>query len=93
MDYKGTIIEESLEDKSVLSEIKILRTKVEKVTDRHQTPWIKQWTLHAVEIPENQAKNVANKIKLGLVHLRPPRRIPSEDLGGVLGEASGQTLL
>lgn len=38
MDYKGIIIEESLEDKSVLDEVKIVDTKVEPITPRHKTP-------------------------------------------------------
>lgn len=62
MNYKGTIIEESLKDKSILSEIKILNTKIEPVTGKHQTPWLKQWTLHKVEIPENKAEKVAGEI-------------------------------
>ena len=66
MDYKGVIIEESLENKSVLKEVKILETKVEEVTEEHKTPWIKQWTLHAVEIPENQAESIAEKISKAL---------------------------
>lgn len=38
MDYKGVIIEESLQDKSVLCTVKIVDTKVEPITSRHQTP-------------------------------------------------------
>ena len=66
MDYKGVIIEESLENKDILKDVKILETKVEEVTEEHKTPWIKQWTLHTVEIPENQVKNVAEKISKAL---------------------------
>ena len=66
MDYKGVIIEESLENKDILKDMKILETKVEEVTEEHKTPWIKQWTLHTIEIPENQAKNVAEKISMAL---------------------------
>ena len=62
MDYKGVIIEESLENKDVLSDIRILSTKIEPATEKHRTPWIKQWTLHTVEIPENQADGIADKI-------------------------------
>ena len=64
--FKGTIIEESLEDKSVLNKVKIFSTKVEQVTERHKTPWIKQWTLHKVEIETNQAENIADKISKSL---------------------------
>ena len=65
-NYQGTIIEESLEDKSVLKDIKILSTKVEKVTARHATPWLKKWTLHKVEIPEDQAVLIAEIISENL---------------------------
>ncbi len=64
MAYLGTIIEESLSDKSVLADMKITSTKVEPVTeeDKHQTPWIKQWTLHKVEISDEKAQAIAGKL-------------------------------
>lgn len=62
MSYTGVIIEESLKDKSVLGKVKILKTVVEKVTERHQTPYLKQWTLHTVEIPDEQAEILAEII-------------------------------
>ncbi len=65
-NYNGVIIEESLDDKSVLKEVKILKTKIEKVTQRHQTPWVNQWTLHSVEINEKNAEEVAEKIAKAL---------------------------
>ncbi len=64
--YKGTIIEESLIDKSVLKDVNILSTKVEKVEEDHETPWLEQWTLHDVEIPEEKAKEIAEKISRAL---------------------------
>ena len=67
MDYEGVIIEESLEDNNILKNVKILETKVEEVVEEHKTPWIKQWTLHTVEISENQAGSVAEKISKALV--------------------------
>ena len=66
MNYKGVIIEESLSDKSVLTDVKILSTKVEPVTEEHKTPWVKQWTLHDVEIPAERAAEVAEKISKAL---------------------------
>lgn len=66
MNYKGVIIEESLEKKDILKDVKILETKVEEVTEEHKTPWIKQWTLHIVEITENQVRDVAEKISKAL---------------------------
>ncbi|MFH0713540.1 MAG: hypothetical protein V1722_03230 [Candidatus Micrarchaeota archaeon] len=58
-DFKGTIIEESLKDKAVLKKVKIIRTKVEPVVEKHKTPWLKQWTLYNVEIPEGDAEQIA----------------------------------
>lgn len=58
-NYFGTIIEESLEDSSSLKLVKIISTKVEKVTEKHRTPWIKQWTMHSVEITRTNVSNVA----------------------------------
>ena len=66
MDFKGVIIEESLENKDVLKEVKILETKIEPVTDEHKTPWLKQWTLHTVEIPEDKTQEIAEKISRAL---------------------------
>ena len=66
MNYKGVIIEESLEKKDVLKDIQILETKIEQATEKHKTPWIKQWTLHTVEIPENRAEDIAEKISSAL---------------------------
>ncbi len=66
MNYKGVIIEESLENKDVLKEVAILSTKVEPVIEKHKTPWIKQWTLHTVEIAEDKADEIAEKISKAL---------------------------
>ncbi len=66
MNYKGVIIEESLENKSVLSKVKILATKVEQVTKKHKTPYLKQWTLHTIEVEENKAGDIAQKISKSL---------------------------
>ncbi len=66
MDYKGVIIEESLEDKNVLKEVVILSTRVEQVVEKHKTPWLKQWTLHSVEIIEDRADGIAGKISKSL---------------------------
>ncbi|MFH1178202.1 MAG: hypothetical protein V1711_00540 [bacterium] len=68
MNFKGVIIEESLSDTSVLNDVEILSTKVEPVTDEHKTPWIKQWTLHDVEVSEERAVEVAEKISGALNH-------------------------
>lgn len=66
MDYKGTIIEESLENKEVLKDLKIIKTEIESVTKEHQTPWLKNWTMHTVEIEESKADEIAEKISQSL---------------------------
>lgn len=71
MNYKGVIIEESLGDKSVLGEVKIVETKVETVTPEHKTPWLTKWTLHSVEIPEEESEKVAQKLSLSFDPVHP----------------------
>ena len=66
MNYRGVIIEESLENNGILKEVAILVTKVEPVIEKHKTPWLKQWTLHTVEITEDKADKVAEKISKSL---------------------------
>lgn len=63
MDYRGTIIEESLGDPGILKSVKIIETKVEQVTETHKTPWLKKWTIHTVEIPEAKAADIADRIE------------------------------
>jgi hypothetical protein len=65
-NYQGVIIEESLENKEVLKKVKIVLTKVEKVTNEHQTPWLSRWTLHTVEISAKEAKKIAKAISKSL---------------------------
>ena len=65
-NYQGVIIEESLEDKSVLKKMKIISTKVEAVVEKHKTPWLAQWALHKVEIPEAEAPVIAEEISKSL---------------------------
>jgi hypothetical protein len=59
MDYVGVIIDESLRDRRALREVRIRRTAVHPVTARHRTPWVRQWTMHVVEVPEEGAETVA----------------------------------
>lgn len=66
MDFKGVIIEESLADKSILKKVKSVATKVEPVTEKHRTPWIKQWSLHTVAIPADKAEEIAEEIRKSL---------------------------
>ena len=62
MNYTGIIIEESLENKDILKKIKILSTKIEPVTKKHRTPWLKQWTLYTVEINADKVAKIATEI-------------------------------
>lgn len=62
MNYRGVIIEESLKDKEILNEVRILSTNVEQTTEKHQTPHLKQWVLHMVEVDENKADEVAKRL-------------------------------
>ena len=66
MNFKGIIIEESLTDTSVLDDANIVSTKVESVTEKHKTPWVKQWTMHTVGIPAGRVNEVAEKLSKAL---------------------------
>lgn len=66
MNYKGVIIEESLENKDILKKLKILNTRIEQVTKKHKTPWVKQWTLYTVEVPEDETERYAEEISHAL---------------------------
>ncbi len=46
--------------------MKILKTKVEVVTPKHGTPYLKKWTLHSVEISENKADEIAKDLSQSL---------------------------
>jgi len=65
-NYNGVIIEESLESKDVLKKVKIISTKVEQITEEHQTPHLKQWTLHTVEVLESEAEKIAEELSKSL---------------------------
>jgi hypothetical protein len=62
MNYKGTIIKESLKDTSILEEVKILDTKTEKVTEKHKTPWLKQWTIVSIEVNADKAAKISKRL-------------------------------
>lgn len=66
MDYGGVIIEESLQNKSVLKSVEVVSTKIEPITERHKTPWLKQWTLHTFKISAAEAKKVADSLSKAL---------------------------
>lgn len=77
-NYTGVIIEESLEDKSVLQDLKILETKVEEATESHKTLWVKQWTLHTVEVPEDRASPGAGRPRAGEVAEKLSKSLDSQ---------------
>ena len=62
MPYVGVIIEESLRDTGVLRELRIVRTSQQPVTEWHRTPWVRQWTLHVVEIADEAAERLAGRL-------------------------------
>lgn len=62
MDYKGVIIEESLTNLDILKELRIVHTQISKVTQKDETPWIKQWTMHTVIIKEDKIDEYAQKL-------------------------------
>lgn len=66
MEYTGDIIEESLKDSSALKQVRVVSTRVEKVTESHKTPWLKQWTLHTIEVPEDRADVLAENLSKSL---------------------------
>ena len=66
MNYKGVIIEESLENTDILNDLITISTKVEEVTKEHKTPWIKQWTMHTVEIPEDRGEDIVERLSNSL---------------------------
>lgn len=66
LNFFGIIIEESLTDKSVLNDVKITKTEIEPVKGEHKTPWVKQWTMHDVEIHADKATQVAERISKAL---------------------------
>jgi len=66
MGCTGVIIEESLINKDVLKELHIVSTQVEQVTPEHKTPWLKQWTIHTIDVPQEEATAVAEKLSRSL---------------------------
>jgi len=66
MNFKGIIIEESFEDKKILMALNILKTSVEKVNPEDDTPWLKKWTMHTIEVTEDKAMETAERIAISL---------------------------
>lgn len=66
MNYQGVIIEESLENTDILKSVKILSTKISPVKEKHKTPWVTKWTMHTIEIQEEDGNKVAERISQNL---------------------------
>jgi len=64
--YRGVIIDESLVDKRALEQVRVLSTVVETITPEHATPWLKQWTLHTVEVPDDRIMEVVAALSRSL---------------------------
>ena len=64
--FTGIIIEESLTDTSVLKNVRIISTLVEPVVDKHKTPWIRQWTMHTVEIKNEDIDQVTKELSVSI---------------------------
>lgn len=64
--FTGIIIEESLTGTSVLNKVRIISTLVEPVVDKHKTPWIRQWTMHTVEIKNEDIDQVAKELSVSI---------------------------
>ena len=64
--FKGIIVEESLENKDVLRDVHILKTEISPVEEKDKTPWLEQWTLHTIEISEDNVEDIAEKISAAI---------------------------
>jgi len=64
--FEGVIIQESLVNTELLQHCKILSTRISLVTEEHQTPWLKQWTLHTVLVPAEKADEFASELSYSL---------------------------
>jgi hypothetical protein len=60
--YQGIIIEESLVDRSILDLVEVIGTDIEQVTEGFKTPWLQQWTLRTIRVPELFADEFAERL-------------------------------
>ena len=65
-NYRGDVIEESLKNKEVIKDLNIISTRTEEATDEHQTPWLSEWTLHKIEVAENEANRISEELSKSL---------------------------
>ncbi len=66
MIFKGVIVEEGLKDKSILKDFRIVKQDIEKVTEKHRTPWISVWTVDKIEIDTEEIDLICEKIQKAL---------------------------
>lgn len=66
MDFKGIVIEESLEKKDILKKLNIVKTEVFKTDSESNTPWLKKWTLHTIIVKEDDAMRIAEEIAISM---------------------------
>lgn len=64
--FTGEIIEESLQNRAILKKLKILSKRVEKVTEKHKTPWLKKWTLDKIAVKASEAAELAETLSHSL---------------------------
>lgn len=66
MDYKGVLIKESLQDRTILAYLDVTDTVVEPVVEEDKTPWLESWTLVGFTIPEGKAEKFAVELSQAL---------------------------
>ena len=49
-----------------MDKVKSIKTKISPVVEKHRTPWVKQWTMHTVEIKEEDANKIAEQLSKDL---------------------------
>jgi hypothetical protein len=64
--FQGELIEESLANPEILKRCQIVSTRVSLVTPEHQTPWLKQWTLHTIAVSADRADDLATELSRSL---------------------------
>ena len=64
--FRGVIIEESLSDKKILNQARIISTETQKVTLKHNTPDLSQWTLHTVEIDADLVEELSKELSANI---------------------------
>jgi len=61
--YEGCIIEESLDNREVITLFKVVRTEITPVTEASATPWLDNWTMHMIEIDKDNIDDAVVKLQ------------------------------